>query len=749
MKSCATKTVSFILSFILAAGLAAARPDLTVAPAARSHTEVIKGSKAEFVIDVAGLTPPVNRSVEVVGPAEDVRIEIGGGLDFSSMEALAASLITPGMTDEEKVKAGFYFAVNNFYDRGSRGCDDPLEYVSLWGFSWCGNFGLFLNALWTAAGFPSVFLNPVIGLQGGHTISAVYYDSRWHMLDSRLRGYFLNRDNRTIASLVDLDRDDGLIRRGLDYHNRMLGHWSYHLVNYNYFNSASDWYGGYNAHFDNENLFNRDCPKWDPRLNLRSGEKLTLEWCNKGKWWNRKDLSPRWLELHPNEGLEAKTVPPVIYANGTLEFNVDPRRYKKQAQEFSGIHSGGGASPVFRPAAIKQTGSVVYRVRVPYFIPSMRVLAEGFLKSENDSAAIDISTDEGKTWLCIWRAEDTGKLNVDVTTDQTQRVTWHSPHKYSYLVRLSLHASRSTGDAALGNIRILTDLFYRPMILPALKMGRNRVIYSDRSRGRHQRQVTFNWLEDTNILLSEDRPCIGEEVAVTALVTNSGSEEARNVVVRFYDGDPAGGGAQIGEDQVIPGISPDETERAEVIWHAVQRQIGAVEGVSLSLQRRVKGYTHNTLFIQVDPDGRIAESDEENNLSSRQVIVYNQAQLVLKDPSFLTFERQGEKVRITAMVRNQNLYGLLPRVREARNVVVRFYHGQPIHRSRKGDNMIGESVIPSIAPGEFGIARVDWEVKGLSGRHLIHVIVDPEDLIPETWQDNPGAYMQIKKEIIF
>ena len=743
------KTIPVILSFVLAAGLAAARPDLKVAPTARSHTEVIKRSKAEFVIDVAGRTPPVNRSIEVVGPAEDLKIKIGGGLDFSSMKALAASLTTPGMTDEEKVKAGFYFAVNHFYDRGSRGCDDPLEYVSLWGFSWCGNFGLFLDALWTAAGFPSVFLNPVIGLQGGHTISAVYYDNQWHMFDSRLRGYFLKRDNRTIASLVDLDRDNGLIHRGLDYNNHMLGHWSYHTVNYNYFNSASDWYDGYNAHFDNEDLFNNDCPKWDPRLNLRAGEKLTLEWGNRGKWWNRKDLSPRWLELHPNEGLEAKTVPPLIYANGALEFNVDPRRYKKQAQEFAGIRSGGGTFPVFRPSAIKQTGSVVYRVRAPYFIPSMRVLADGFLKSANDSAAIDISADEGRTWQRIWRAGDTGKLNLDVTTDQTQQVTWHSAHKYSYLVRFSLHASRSTEDATLGNIRVLTDLFYRPVVLPELKMGRNRVIYSDHSRGRHQRQVIFNWLEDSNILLSDDRPAEGDRITVTALVTNSGDTEARNVGVSFYDGDPVGGGTQIGEDQVIPAISPGETGRAEVLWQAVQRQIGAGEGISLALQRRVRGYTHNTLFVQVDPENQIAESDEGNNLSSRQVIVYNQAQLVLKDPSFLTFDRQGDKVRITAMVRNHNLHGLFPRAREARNVVVRFYHGQPIHRRREADNLIGESIIPSISPGEFGIARVDWDVKGLSGRHLVHVIVDPEDLIPETWQRRPGAYMQIKKEIIF
>ncbi|MBN2287724.1 MAG: hypothetical protein JXQ83_00230 [Candidatus Glassbacteria bacterium] len=744
-----SSTVTLLFYPGLFAALAAAGPDLTVAPTARSHTQVIEAGRAEFYVETAGRTPPVNRSLELVGPAEDVRLRLEGGLDFSSMEALASSLATGGMTDEEKVKACFYFAVKNFYDRGSRGCDDPLEYASLWGFSWCGNYALFLNALWSAAGFPSVFLNPVIGMNGGHTISSVFYDGQWHMFDARLRGYFLNRDNRTIASLAELDRDNGLLYRGLDFSNHMVGHWSLYTLNYNYLNAASDWYDGYNAHFGNPTLFNRDCPAWDSRLDLRSGEKLTLEWAGRGKWWSRKDLSPRWLELHTREGKEAVSTPPLLYANGTLEFRVDPRLYRKQALEFSGIGTARGKPPVFRPSAAGSTGRVVYRVRVPYFIPSMQVQAECFLKTGRDSASVEISTDEGQTWQPLWQAGGPGRREVDAATDLTQQVTWYSPHKYSYLLRLSLYASGSAADATLGDVRILTDLYYRPMILPALKEGVNRLVYADRSRGSHRRTVTFNWLEDTKILLSEDRPCSGDEVEITALVANSGDLEARNVTVRFYDGDPSAGGVRIGEDQVIPDIAPGGTGKAVVRWQAVQRQIGAPEGVSLAFQRRVAGYAHNTLFVRVDPDNLIAETSEQNNLASRELVVYNQAQLVLIDPSFITFDRRGEKVRITALVRNHNLSGLLTRAREARNVVVRFYDGQPVHGRLKGNNLIGEAVIPSIDPGEFGIARVDWDVSGLEGRHPVFVVVDPEDRIPESWQTVPGTYMQVKKEITF
>jgi len=724
----------------------AAEPDLSVAPVARLHRETITGRKARFTVNVTGRTPPVNQSIEIIGPAQGVKINVEGGLDFSSIKALAESITTPGMTDEEKVKACFYFAINSLYDRGSRGCDDPLEYISLWGFSWCGNFGLFLNSLWRALDFQTVFLNPVIGMPSGHTITTVYYDNQWHLYDSRMRSYFLNRDNRTIASLVDLDRDDSLIRRGLDYGNHSMNHWDYFIVMTNYFNAASDWYDGYNAHFNNKTLFNRDCPVWDPGIDLREGEKLTLNWTNQGKWWSRKDLSPRWLQLHTREGREAMTVPPIVYANGTLEFKIDPKKYREQACDFRGIRATGGNSPAFQVSSAGQPGYVVYQVRVPYFIPSMTVQAAGYRKTDADRLAIELSTDGGKTWLPLWEAGRTGHLNAEVTTDRTQRVTWYSPNKYSYLVRFALEASASAADASLGEIKITTDLFYRPMILPALHNGTNRINYSDHSKGRHERQVQFNWLEDTNILFSDDQPCEDDSIRITALVENRGDSPARDVLVRFFDGDPSRGGVQIGEDRIIPELEPGETAQAETGWRAVKRHIGTSHGYSLSREEILDGYTHNTIYVQVDPADDIAESDENNNLTSRRLIVYNKANLVLSDPSFVEFDRQGDRVLITALIRNQNLYGLLPKARPARNVRVRFYHGQPM-RQNLDTNMIGEAMIGEIAPGEFGIARVEWDVSGLSGRQRVYVVVDPLDEIPEVWQSGRGKYMQVKKDI--
>ncbi len=717
-----------------------AAADISVAPRAMSHTQEIRSGSAEFEINVGGRTPPVNVGITIEGPAENVRLTLEGALDFSSIKALSNSIIRPGMSDEEKVRAIFYFAVQKLYDRGGKGCDDPLEYISIWGFSWCGNYARLLSAMWESVGFPTVFLNPVIGMPSGHTISCVFYDNQWHMYDSRLRGYFLNHDNRTVASLVELDKDDGLIRRGLDYEGRLNYHWGFPLIMHNYMNAASDWYDGHKAHYGNDALFNIHCPVWDKSVNLHAGETLHLAWDNRGKWWSRKDLSPRWLKEH-REGQEAITLEPLIYANGTLTCALDPGKYKDQPLELEGIRTKSGK---FTPQKAGQAGSLTYRIRTPYFIPSLSVKAAGV--TDGSPVNVELSIDEGASWLPIWHSEGDGEFKIELTTEETQRVTWYSENKYGCLVRFSMPRGGDPSKVALRDITITADLFYRPMILPSLKAGANRLVWHDDSRGRHKRKVTFNWLEDTNVLLSHDDPAEEDQVEISALVTNNGNSVAENVKVRFFDSDPAKEGRQIGEDFTVASIGPGETVEAGTSWSAVQYQPDASIGVSIGSGVESKGYISNTIHVVVDPDNTIAESDEANNSTSRPLVVYSKAELVLKDPSFITFSRDGDMVGITALVRNQNLYGHITRAREARNVRVRFYDGQP-DRGKLDENLIGETIIPSIAPGEFGVARVEWDVSELTGSRLVFVAVDPFDEIPERWQSRRGGYILTKKEI--
>ncbi len=87
-------------------------------------------------------------------------------------------------------------------------------------------------------------------------------------------------------------------------------------------------------------------------------------------------------------------------------------------------------------------------------------------------------------------------------------------------------------------------------------------------------------------------------MTIGAKIHNIGLKEGRNIVVRFYNGAPPTN--LIGEDLVlsIPGLGG--TDWAEVQWNATP--IGTYK-----------------IYVVVDPDGWIVESDEKNNMANKTI----------------------------------------------------------------------------------------------------------------------------------
>ncbi|MFQ5911537.1 MAG: CARDB domain-containing protein, partial [Thermoplasmata archaeon] len=93
----------------------------------------------------------------------------------------------------------------------------------------------------------------------------------------------------------------------------------------------------------------------------------------------------------------------------------------------------------------------------------------------------------------------------------------------------------------------------------------------------------------------------GTNVTINATIHNIGTENATNVVVRFYDGslDPLD---QIGGDQTIPFLLSGGD-------------------ASVSMQWMCQGAGIHSIFVSVDPDDEIIEWNETNNVASKTFIV--------------------------------------------------------------------------------------------------------------------------------
>ena len=96
-------------------------------------------------------------------------------------------------------------------------------------------------------------------------------------------------------------------------------------------------------------------------------------------------------------------------------------------------------------------------------------------------------------------------------------------------------------------------------------------------------------------------PKPGQATTLTAKISNLGQQAAENVVVRLYDGEPGQGGVPLGGDRALTNLAAQGSGQVDFTW-------------SFPADNR----TH-TLYVVVDPDEAIAESDEGNNRASVSV----------------------------------------------------------------------------------------------------------------------------------
>ncbi len=98
----------------------------------------------------------------------------------------------------------------------------------------------------------------------------------------------------------------------------------------------------------------------------------------------------------------------------------------------------------------------------------------------------------------------------------------------------------------------------------------------------------------------------GDAAGIGVNAHNGSDHTISEIAIRFYDGDPAAGGAIIGEDTyVLPFIFP--------------------YGVAAQWTGRIWDTTglsgDHEIYVVIDPDNEIAESDETNNVASRTITI--------------------------------------------------------------------------------------------------------------------------------
>jgi subtilase family serine protease/RNA polymerase subunit RPABC4/transcription elongation factor Spt4 len=210
-----------------------------------------------------------------------------------------------------------------------------------------------------------------------------------------------------------------------------------------------------------------------------------------------------------------------------------------------------------------------------------------------------------------------------------------------------------------------------------------------------------------------------KETTITADITNVGNFTAFNVEVEMWDTN----NNRLLVQDVIDVLGPGNTTKVEA------KYTYKLEG-------------NYEIKVWVDPDNKIDELNENNNVIYQfiSIISRDKPDLIIVPDSLMTTPSSpisnNSKISVQATIANVGTI-------VAKNFNVQFY--VEYLDGPGGEILLGESItILSLKPNETDVidADVQWEVTQI-GDYVVRVVVDWDDLINESYEDNNSLEIEI------
>ena len=509
----------------------------------KEYSIVVTKPEAEYTIDVQGTMDPENVEIDIENlgdqPVVNPRMTVNGDYDWYDVKSLVKEITRGCETDEEKALAIWSWVHWKRFQREPH--DDsslnPVRGLNGYGYGICGHTSAWLKCLFTAAG-----LKARVWEITGHTVSEAFYNGAWHMLDGNVRVFYLDRDNRTIASLATLEHDKWLIERGIHprdpwfrgpdspERNREFVHY---IISYKD-NWESD---GYDSEINKP---------YTMAMTLRPGEKLV-------RWWKPV--------LGKFEGRDSDPLVPERYANGRLVWEPDLKRIDVKdyihVPPIGNITTRGqdGRDPAIHIAEL-QDGDLYDRasrftipIRSPYPIVGGRLFCALVKQGDSSLDQAEIFFGEprwnnGDLYSYLW-GKGTENLEIDLDPSFLKHGVL-----YNYSIGFTLRGNAKSNpptQAGVDHFQVIADLQVSPHSLPTLSLGKNLIHYSDGSTGPKMVRIIHRWRE-----VNDRRP---PEKVQNALSPGNGDEvETLTPTLTWAD---ATASDKVTDYQVMVSLRPD------------------------------------------------------------------------------------------------------------------------------------------------------------------------------------------------
>jgi large repetitive protein len=218
----------------------------------------------------------------------------------------------------------------------------------------------------------------------------------------------------------------------------------------------------------------------------------------------------------------------------------------------------------------------------------------------------------------------------------------------------------------------------------------------------------------TTSYITIDQTNYPSSITVSARIGNGGAVyQNAGVPIAFYNGDPNQGGSLIGTAVTTRTLNPGTYEDITIIWNTPPTG------------------TH-TIYAIADKDNHFNECREGNNTASAAIpvgavsLVYEpdltipQTDITIVPPDPI----EGQEAGIGAVIHNIGNTDVY-------TTSVSFYDGDAL-----AGTLINTVQIPFIQAGGTSYVQVPWNTFGQSGRNYIHILIDPQNIISESNENN-------------
>ena len=451
----------------------------------KTFSKVVSAREEEFTVEVGGTIDPENVEIRIENlggsAVADPRISVNGLYDWYDIKSMVAEIMRDCTTDEEKAMAIWQWVHWKRFQRSPH--DDstlhPVRALNGYGYGICGHTASWIKALCRAAG-----LKARVWEIAGHTVTEVYYNEAWHMLDGNVKVFYLARDNRTIANMAELEKDGWLIQRTIHPRDPWVRQTdppgrNEEFVHY-LITERDNWESdGYD--YQNKRDYDMSCA-------LKPGETLV-------RWWEPA--------LGEFESPDKDPLIPQRYANGQLIWEPDLAKIdlKDYIDVIENVATRGqdGRDPAvhiqyLQDRAYNRPSRFSLPVSSPYPIVGGRFWTR-LIKEDEDRGMAGVyfghpGEDVDNLYTFRW-----GKGAEQIELDMDPSIMKSEPC-YRYEIGFTLKGSaQNNTQAGVDWFKSVTDLQVSPHSLPALSLGKNVVRYRDSTPGTKKVKLTWSWRE--------------------------------------------------------------------------------------------------------------------------------------------------------------------------------------------------------------------------------------------------------------